>query len=282
MTNYELAHAGVKGMRWGVRRYQNKDGSLTPAGKKRYGDDSYGDEWAQNVSTSQSYTHSPSGPYSHAVTKNGVITVNRLMQMGVVGGLTFGAAKIAKRSGKKVLASALATIGTLSVTGLGAAMVTDFVTNDASDSIGHSELYHYGVLGQKWGVRRYQNKDGSLTPAGKKRYNEDSDKLAKAVAVKVEAIYDYKQALDRYKQAVAKNPKTADTSEVLTKAERTKAAYDLVNYGVEHLQKKYRKVDFDIMHEAETGESYVQSILEDDLGQKYVSEFYLGYHMADE
>ena len=34
----ELRHHGVKGMRWGVRRYQNKDGSLTPAGKKRYGD----------------------------------------------------------------------------------------------------------------------------------------------------------------------------------------------------------------------------------------------------
>lgn len=34
---YELYHAGVKGMRWGVRRYQNKDGSLTEAGKKRYG-----------------------------------------------------------------------------------------------------------------------------------------------------------------------------------------------------------------------------------------------------
>lgn len=31
------------------------------------------------------------------------------------------------------------------------------------------ELYHHGVKGQKWGVRRYQNKDGSLTPAGKKR-----------------------------------------------------------------------------------------------------------------
>jgi hypothetical protein len=31
-----LRHAGVKGMKWGVRRYQNKDGSLTPAGKKRY------------------------------------------------------------------------------------------------------------------------------------------------------------------------------------------------------------------------------------------------------
>ena len=33
--NYELYHHGVKGMRWGVRRYQNKDGTLTSAGKKR-------------------------------------------------------------------------------------------------------------------------------------------------------------------------------------------------------------------------------------------------------
>lgn len=39
-----------------------------------------------------------------------------------------------------------------------------------------SELYHHGIQGMKWGVRRYQNKDGSLTPAGRKHYNKLYDK----------------------------------------------------------------------------------------------------------
>ena len=34
-------------------------------------------------------------------------------------------------------------------------------------------LMHYGKKGMRWGVRRYQNKDGSLTDAGKKRYDRD-------------------------------------------------------------------------------------------------------------
>ena len=35
--------------------------------------------------------------------------------------------------------------------------------------IDNNELYHHGIKGQKWGVRRFQNKDGSMTSAGKKR-----------------------------------------------------------------------------------------------------------------
>lgn len=41
MDNVWLAHHGIKGQKWGVRRFQNKDGTLTSSGKKRYGSDDY-------------------------------------------------------------------------------------------------------------------------------------------------------------------------------------------------------------------------------------------------
>ena len=40
----------------------------------------------------------------------------------------------------------------------------------------NGELYHHGVIGMKWGRRRYQNKDGTLTAAGKKRYDKEMEK----------------------------------------------------------------------------------------------------------
>ena len=42
-----------------------------------------------------------------------------------------------------------------------------------------SYLEHHGILGMKWGVRRYRNTDGSLTEAGKKKNSEASDKKKK-------------------------------------------------------------------------------------------------------
>lgn len=43
-------------------------------------------------------------------------------------------------------------------------------------------LVHYGIRGMRWGVRRYQSKDGSLTPAGKRRLSKDYTKRMKRVS----------------------------------------------------------------------------------------------------
>lgn len=42
-----------------------------------------------------------------------------------------------------------------------------------------NELYHHGIRGQRWGIRRYQNKDGTLTEEGKRRANEMAGEYAR-------------------------------------------------------------------------------------------------------
>ena len=69
-----------------------------------------------------------------------------------------------------------------------------------------NELTHWGVKGQKWGVRRFRNKDGSLTSAGKKR--------ARARNASEDAHDDYKKAHD------PKNVKTMSDKELRERLNR--------------------------------------------------------------
>lgn len=59
--NSELTHHGIKGMKWGRRRYQNTDGSLTPAGKKRYSDKEISDYRKRKMAEAPSKAESPRG-----------------------------------------------------------------------------------------------------------------------------------------------------------------------------------------------------------------------------
>ena len=63
------------------------------------------------------------------------------------------------------------------------------------------ELQHYGILGMQWGKRRFQNKDGSLTPEGKKRYDKDSDDETTTITMQVK-----KSDADKFKNAHKKSP----------------------------------------------------------------------------
>ena len=73
------------------------------------------------------------------------------------------------------------------------------------------ELYHHGIKGQRWGIRRYQNKDGTLTPAGKKR------------AAKLESEYEKvtgKKMGDASQTSSKKSMKEMTDAELKTRTDR--------------------------------------------------------------
>ena len=109
-----------------------------------------------------------------------------------------------------------------------------------------NQLYHYGILGQRWGVRRYQNKDGTRTPAGKKR--ETTSEKPKSD--------DYiKSRQDR-----AKTPEGLSNDELRKLNERLRLENDYNNLSSAQIQKS---------------NSFVQKALRD-AGSQALTEFSKG------
>lgn len=257
-----LYHHGVKGMRWGIRKYQNKDGTLTPEGLKRYQDAEakksvFGTASSYKVKTrsGDEITVEPVKPLSAGEKiVNALLGISEKDQLGRRGDANY---TLKDSNGKEIGELSLiskdkdvAYLDWITVydDNRGKGYATDIINDllqKAKDSgyskvelnalkdprplyerlgftykdtskmsimdrinsfefgckhmeydlnkMNHSEnlfyvvggvpsseeIYHYGVKGQKWGVRRYQNEDGSLTDAGKKKYAADEEKRIK-------------------------------------------------------------------------------------------------------
>lgn len=180
ITYDEIKHHGIKGQKWGVRRFQNKNGSLTSAGKKRYNDDEYDeererleqevaarrgvkyvrktkkereDEDAENERQEKERRSKEDAAYKR--TEDKMKEIDKKLQAKYDFNSSDDVDKYYKEYDEewfKILYEERKKEGLSH---------TDLSTD---------ELYHHGIKGQKWGVRRYQNEDGSLTNAGKKRY----------------------------------------------------------------------------------------------------------------
>lgn len=103
-----------------------------------------------------------------------------------------------------------------------------------------NEMYHHGILGMKWGIRRYQNPDGTLTEAGRRRLDRKDNKWAKKNYNKIVNSTKKKVAreLNEYSKELLRDPSARNangkiSAAVINKYNRRMA--DLMNQNVDSI-----------------------------------------------
>ena len=100
-------------------------------------------------------------------------------------------------------------------------------------------LMHHGIKGMHWGIRRYQNPDGTLTPAGRaKKLNDYDQQLREATIKAANSAYAYKKYSNEAERANALG-KTKKAQKLANEADASKKRYEAHNKRMHEIGKKY-------------------------------------------
>ena len=134
--------------------------------------------------------------------------------------------------------------------------------NDGTYSLVHADdegayLAHHGIKGQRWGVRRFQNPDGSLTEKGKRRMKTLQGKSDKLDAKKAKLNSPKNMVmLSQYKSLSADRHAAANQHKADEDFYRNKASYALTNHGSKVATKKADKAHTKYVQEAKKAAEY--------------------------
>lgn len=186
----ELYHFGIKGQKWGVRHEQDK-ASMAKAAAKNTGK-VIGGTAAGAAAGWLGVLGAAAG--SNLVLKAKTSAIMQKVDSGTFKGNIIDTLAKTKNSHDKVwnffekhglkIIGGAALIGAATAAGVVTAKHIKKKKQESANSAKHSdnysdELYHFNIKGAKWGIRRYQNYDGTLTEAGKARYGVNSLSEAK-------------------------------------------------------------------------------------------------------